>query len=454
MKLGHFVRKASKHAIIDGVKHIKKYYVPQSKIISDRNPLETNCIKAYKKHADATKTYAISSSHVTSYVAASSLSHLLDGWMYLSNSFTALLNGDEGASIHLAYYAELRSAMAILASEGIGVFDEKHVGVFSDKTNGEYPKNYFKGVPPNQTYKRPSARTHVFVWDAMEKWTNSAYKPDPDILKIFSVKGKNFYELMEFFHPTATSLRGVEIVKQWLKDWCFDIRAYRSDRDNRNVVSYRPQRIKDFGNNLDFKQIINELTGFWTAISPIQEDKFSILDLYLLRKLFQGLDSQIPQPKQSYYELVENAFNQLGLHDETMIKLLCSKEQFVNDHIIFTHANTKSTTAIAIIARATLLLRIAVGLVSQLYKSGGMKKEELKFIWENYGLNSGFWTNGEYPEDFDNLWVDVQPHIQDLDNRVNATGADNTIFKIRSDKPEELGYFTQVSRTCLWGISF
>jgi hypothetical protein len=229
MTLGNFVRKAKRDGVIAGVKHIKKYYLSSDKLISINNPLETNPINAIKKHIDTTNSYSISQTNINCFLAASSLSHLLDGWMYLSDSFNALLNGDNGASIHLAYYAELRSAMSILASEGIGVFKNKHLGVFSETINAHYPKN---------------SPTHQFVWDVMEKWTNSKLKPQADILKLFRVRGHNFYDLTQFFHPSATVLVTGDIVKQWFKEWCFDIKSYRSDREMRNEVSYRPQKIK------------------------------------------------------------------------------------------------------------------------------------------------------------------------------------------------------------------
>ncbi len=47
--------------------------------------------------------------------------HAIDGWSYFSRSLSALLSGDPHAARHLAYYAELRASLSILASTGIGV---------------------------------------------------------------------------------------------------------------------------------------------------------------------------------------------------------------------------------------------------------------------------------------------------------------------------------------------
>jgi hypothetical protein len=451
MKLGYFIKNLSKVAVIDGAKHIKKYHLPHNTIIGNRNPLVTNCVKAVNKHADAGSTYSIASTKINSYLAASSLAHLLDGWMYLSNSFHALLNGDEGTSMHLAYYAELRSAMAILASEGMGIFDRKHIGVFSKTTNAEYPTNYFKGAGPNTRYVKPSSPTHVAVWDAMEKWSNSSYKPDSDILRIFKVRGHDFFELTEFFHPGATSVKSVEIVKTWLKEWCLDIRLYRSDREGRNEVSYRPQRISGFNKTLDFGKIISDLSSFWTTLSPSQRDPFSLLDIYLLRKLFSTLHSQLA-PTRPYEELVENSFNQIGLHDQLLVNLLTFQAPFADETLIIREAKGKQSTSLSMIARASLLLRIAVGLVSQIYKSGNITKGELNFVWDHYGVDCGFWKAGGIPEDFETLWTDVSALISDLKVDVNSNGVVNNLASIRERNGMRLNSLSQINRACLWGI--
>ena len=63
---------------------------------------------------------------LASYIAVSAILHCFDGWIYLGNAISALSSGDAHTSHHLAYYAELRAAMSLLAGEGIGVFSNKH----------------------------------------------------------------------------------------------------------------------------------------------------------------------------------------------------------------------------------------------------------------------------------------------------------------------------------------
>lgn len=455
MGLSNHIRRASREAVVDGVRHIKRYHINSNKILSNSNPLVLNSIQSVKKHTDATKSYNISQSKINSFLAASSLSHLLDGWLYLSNAFNAVLNGDEATATHLSYYAELRSAMSILATEGIGVFRDKHVGVYSSTTNGAIPENYFKGAVPNRKYVQPRYTTHTFVWDAMEKWANSAYKPNSEILKIFKVHGRDFHELTEFFHPSVavSNLLTVQTVKDWLKEWCFDIKKYRNDRDSRNESSYRPQRINNFNQTIDFNNIISELDKYWSIISPSGVDKFSLLDKYLLRKLYDTLFSKITTTS-TKHELITGAFTQLGITDNPLFNFLDYQVPFQNDHIIFSQASLRKTTTLSILARATLLLRISVGLVSQLYKDGGIQKDELNFVWNQYGLDGGFWSPGNIYTDFNNLWIDVQSSLDDLKLDIQTLGANANIYEIKSRNPQEIIHFGQINRAGLWGLDF
>lgn len=452
MRLSNHVRNVSREAVVDGVRNIKRYHLRTNKILSERNPLVVNSLSSVKKHTDGTNAYRIKQSNINSFLAASSLSHLLDGWQYLSNAFNAVLNGDEHTAIHLSYYAELRSAMSLLATEGIGVFSNKHIGVYSTNSNGEIPKNYYK---QNGTYVKPQCPTHKFVWDVMEKWNNSAFKPSNEILKIFKVNGKNFYDITEYFHPSTSgsTLLTVQTVKQWLKEWCFDIKQYKNDRENRNEVSYRPQRIINFNQTIDFQSIINNLEKYWSIISPSGVDKFSLLDKYLLRKLFDTLYSKITTTS-TKNDLIVNAFTQLGINDQLLFDFLDYKSPYENDHIIFSQANLRKTTTLSILARATLLLRIAVGLVSQLYKDGGVNKNELNFVWDQYGLDGGFWSVGEIYGDFNNLWSDVQTSIADLKMDINSIGINTDIYSVKNRKPLEIIHFGQINRACLWGFDF
>ena len=88
--------------------------------------------------------------HLSQYIAASCVLHCADGWAYLGKAILAVLRGDPHRSRHFGYYAELRAAMSLLASEGIGVFDKKHAVIDARNSVALFTGNY---------------GTHQFAWD-------------------------------------------------------------------------------------------------------------------------------------------------------------------------------------------------------------------------------------------------------------------------------------------------
>lgn len=457
MLLKDYIQNISREGVVDGVKNIKRYHIASKRILSDNNPLIKNGPKSVINHGDNTRIYNIAQPKINSFLAASSLSHLLDGWIYLSHAFKSILNGDEATAIHLAYYAELRSAMSILATEGLGVFNNQHLGIFSPTSSKEFPVNGYKnkGTPPILTRTAKPYGTHTFTWDAISELSKSPTKLNTEILKIFKVSGKNFLELTQYFHPATagSTILTSTTIKKWLKEWCLDIKMYRGDRDNRNEVSYRPQKIKNFNGRIDFQTILNDLEKYWLIISPSNTDKFDMLDKYLLRKLYSAIYPRLGTltPK---IDLIRDAFNEHGINDEILFKFLDFQSPYSDDHLIFHNANAKKTDAMSILARATLLLRISIGLVSQLYKDGGVSKNELDFVWENYGIESGFWETSNTPSDFTNLWSDIQPSLSDLISDINLPGSRNDLFLIKERQPEAMQNFGQINRACLWGMDF
>lgn len=118
-----------------------------------------------------------------SYVAASSVIHCMDSWSYLARAIEAELSGDFSGARHLAYYAELRAAMSLLASGGIGVFKNKHVSVKADRRCESIAK---------------SGGTHEFVWDALEFWARQSFAAQ-QVLDVIRPGGKPLCDWLTHF---------------------------------------------------------------------------------------------------------------------------------------------------------------------------------------------------------------------------------------------------------------
>ena len=110
---------------------------------------------------DHFRTNSINSIDLCKYVAASIPTHCMDGWGLLGRAIHCVVRGDTNTARHLAYYAELRAAMSLLASAGIGVLNNTHVVIDNNGQAHEFPDH------PDR------CGTHVFTWLALENWSST-----------------------------------------------------------------------------------------------------------------------------------------------------------------------------------------------------------------------------------------------------------------------------------------
>ncbi|ASS48836.1 MAG: hypothetical protein A3D31_06160 [Candidatus Fluviicola riflensis] len=458
----NFIDRASNLPVINGAAKIKSDNLPLGYILDPSNPLVSNSIDAVKNNfLTGIRCVPLSLEQVNTYMAASSLLHSLDGWVYLSHAVESLLKGDNGISIHLAYYAELRASMSFLASEGIGIFDHQHIHVDSSNLIAQDPGvRYYNRQRQRYEYKRVG--THIMVWEAIEKWSTSNVKPiNSEILKVFSVNGKTFEEWVNAF-PYSGTVTGTNVIKQWMKDWNFDVNFFTDDRRMRNEVSYRPQRLNINPPTYTVNEVIKELSSYWDILEPYQTNKFQLLDKHLLRILLQKMYTNLSptiKTNNSLEEIIVDTLNNLGeTHNPSIIDFL---KDVHGTHKIFTEAQNKaldpitnSLNPLSVIARATLMLRISTGNTSLIFKNAGVDKSDLSDLWESYGVENGFWNAGSTPNDFTELWDDIKDHIEDVTSWAISKSPDLSLFQIYDDGaiPNSFNYFKQFHRACLWGI--
>ena len=450
MPLQAFVDSSSGIPIINGAIKVKSDFLPIYQLIAVGNPLSVNSKVAINQHFDPNSTSRLTNDQVNTYLSSSALLHLLDGWTYFSHAIESLLKGDSGIAIHLSYYAELRATLSFLASEGIGIFNSHHFCLTS--------ANRIIENPPVQ-----NSGTHQFTWDVIEKWVNSNIKPNTnDILKVFSVNNKNFEEWSNAF-PYSSPSNSLLIVKNWLKKWNFDVNYFRNDREMRNSVSYRPQRLLNTP-TYSLNTVIENLGSIWELLEPEQNNRFHVLDKYLLRLYLQEIYKNLPgqiRLTNTLESLIIETLNRLGLnHDQSLINFLKDTSQI--SHCLFVEAGkdainptTGMLNAMSVISRSLLMLRISTGNISLIYKKAGITKTELGFLWESFGTENGLWESGGAPSDFETLWEDIKDYIDDTLTLATLYSTDLSLSKIYSEKdmPLPYNYFKQFQRAGLWGIT-
>lgn len=433
-----FVEKASFDVVKEGMVDIKANYFPHHKFLSDENPLRFNTIENVQNHFNQNNPdFEIASSAAKSYLAASSVLHLIDGWHYLSSSINALLSGDITIAIHLAYYAELRATSSFLASEGIGVFNNKH---FCLSIDSEIIKDPY------------SQKTHVFVWNVINKWAESS--KESNILNYFKYNGLSFKDWISFIPHSNSERVSPLFVKEWLTKWCVDIRELEKDRDARNFLSYRPC-FDRLAQHSKLNEIGRTINSFWRILEPNETNRFASIDKYLFSIFLKRIYETIQQAEIDYSmdQLIEETYSNAGKSIDLSLKSILSLN---SEHILLEKAKKKTkednneiTDPFAIISRAILMLRVATGSTSYLLKSANVTKEELKFYINRIGIDGGLWDMEEMPVDFCDLWTDIANLMVDFED--SFFDSDLTLKKL-NDNHFSISTYSQFNRVAVWGL--
>ena len=376
--------------------------------------------------------------HLAQYIAVSTLLHCSDGWSFLGRSINALLNGDEGTALHLAYYAELRAAMSLLATQGIGAFDKRHFLIDGSNSVTAFPER---------------APTHVFVWDCVEAWaqTNHAANLLGEIIVPFEIKLSSW----------ASPLGAAPIIRlsgqEWLKEWGMDLARFKDDRNARNTTSYRPTGL-EFSNNGSVETATSFVRSMWSILRPTGSTGFGNLDKFLLRSLLDLRIKGVYGPAklgQADHQRIAQAMithrgGTVGNAAPVIRNFLLRSISAVEPEIL-QFSSKQSTTSndwhLSVISRSALLLRLATGATRRLFDQAGVQMTETAFWRDALGERKGLWPSGSAPDPMSDLWVDVEDGLRDFEEfeaRDPAERSHYNLSRMFSSSVSELGKFERI----------
>lgn len=322
------------------------------------------------------------------YIAASIPLHVADGWLYLARAFESVRSGDRNTAVHLAYYAELRAGMSLLASEGVGVFNNRHVAIgpaFAPTVWGSKSK-----------------RTHIATWKLLGSWAKDPVRV-MTILTAIEVESRT---ISDWFDAASVRLRKSAVAQEWLTAWSIDLKYFERDRGFRNNISYRPSKISpDEYKEIDSSgEVIDPIFRTWDALEPLSEWGGAAIDLLLLQRALTRAHKRFPKESWADFLLrLEGSASSVLRNKLTDLSMM--------EHYVFNWAadrSRKNPPPQAVLARATLLLRIASGVCARRLTEAGVTKQEMKFWWSRFGEDGGLWSNHVDQDSFaDLLWPDV-----------------------------------------------
>ncbi len=380
---------------------------------------------------------------LSEYIAASTITHCLDGWSFLGRAAAADLQGDPNVARHLGYYAELRAAMSLLATEGIGVFNNVHAVL-----NGRSRCECFG-----------ASYTHDFTWEAFDYWAST---PDAASLLFGIIKpgGLRISEWLKHFGVGSSFL-----AREWLTQWGLDLKRLKDDRESRNIVSYRPTAFSSSGAT-SVNEAIEAIAGFWRACEPSGSSRFAPMDRHLVRSaLVLAFKTSIRRTPKQAPKMFEAQIDRMLHHispgemaEKQWKEFLTSRDNGDIPQLLMDANSTDNVFHVRhskqVMARAALLLRTATGSVQALIQSAtNVRRADLEFWWGRLGEDRGLWHDGSTVVDFVDLWTDIREAILDLEKwTLSPPSGDVSYNKLWQECSKAAITVGTTERVGLWGL--
>lgn len=377
------------------------------------------------------------------YVAGSSIVHCFDGWSYLGRALDANLAGDPDTARHLGYYAELRAAMSLLATGGVGVFKNKHVIVSRD----------------GRCEILRAGGTHDFTWQALQYW---AGRPSGTgaVLNAIQPGGLPLSEWLSQFSAGVNFL-----ATKWLLQWGLDLSRLSEDRNARNIASYRPTAFTSPGPR-SISDTLDSVCDFWEMCDPGAAGGFPILDRYLLRRsieiAFRSAHAHKRTRRQAtkmYERQVQSMMNSVtptDLTSERWERFLNYTDLDTTPRIISDASRSDSPSSLnhsqQVISRAALLLRVATGAVSSLIEQVVTVGNELDFWWHTPAVRRRMWPADNPPDRFTDLWADVADARNVTKDWLDDVGNAASHHQLWAEAAPAAATLATSERVALWGL--
>lgn len=329
---------------------------------------------------------AVSGADMLEVIAVRGPLHAIDGWSYLGRAFSSLMSGQAHAARHLSYYAELRAALSILASSGIGIFNRRNAVVDA------------AGV----VHILSDHATHDMAWLALAEW--SGRPPSMErLIKPIQLAGASLLEPFREFFPTQI----LTAAGQLMFNWGFDLHQGTADRDQRNWSSYQPTALGPILTSPE--QDAEFLRMFWSACRPNGVE----LERHLLRIVLEtearSHNLEVSDYEHSYARLQDSAKVVVPFDFLTRVN-----EPVDHDFIIHLANNSMPAPPYAMMCRAGLLLRLATGMAEENLRAAGVSPDQhFNNWWQEFGVNHGLWRPGRPPENTADLWDDIDLALEE-----------------------------------------
>ena len=386
----------------------------------------------------------LTEAQMTELVAACGPNHCMDGWGYLSRSVSALVARDGHSAKHMAYYAQLRAAMSILAISGVGIFNCLNICV---DANGAIHKL------EDNTENQSGRNTHSIVWPALDAWlridANAAR-----FLTAITLHGSNLKDALDSIWPNR---QPASIVVPLINAWALDLDIASRHHEQRNISSYSPHDLNEIP--CSFQDEMDFLSEMWNALEPSVPNGFVQLDNHMLRRMFQMVhqqDNSAMAPADRVLLANSSVASRYGELEPTLqqavpVAFLLDESGAVEPQI-FQLASTDGSTPRAMISRAVLLLRAATAMNVLTLNEAGFSQDrtEIRPWLDPLLIHRGIVAAGELPDRMADLWDSTRFAVEDFQTSLaDCSYEPHDFFAANLNGTPDV---TQLERAAMWGI--
>lgn len=375
------------------------------------------------------------------FFAAASILHLEDGYSYAGRSIGALLRGDRGCAGHMAYYAELRAALSLLAANGVLTLNAV---VFALGRDGSLER------------AAPGLGTHRLAWRLLDHWTRrtAAFDLLGDALRPFGVPLRDWLEAAA---APGLAAPAQATAQHWLRAWSLDLQRMDADHVARNRLSYTPTRLYPRPAFAPEPFVVQT----WRLLEPAPGNPFAAFDRHLLHAIVGFIvATTVRESAELRAEEVEAGFAGdspaalAAAPDEALERYIASAraragpgpwEGFLRnagEAPLVRFAATRSDNPWCLLSRALILLRVAAGAVRNGMRSAGVIGAPELAAWAHALALERSLVNTAV-DDLHDLWEDIEVALDHLADRT-APGPDTHSMLRRLETSE---------RVALWAVA-
>lgn len=408
------LKRSSSSAIVDHSKWVKRY-LKRGCWLAKNNVYRKDPIRRICKYQNPTNSRDIK--HLGEYIATSAPIHLFDGWKYLGQALHAHVLGHNGLAIHLAYYAELRATISLLATQGIGIFDNQH-----------YVVEDLKKIHCTSNSNQRGKGTHVATWLYFEWWVNqtTSSRLFSDMIKVRSEPLDSWIGSM----PVSKSWNPV--ARELMLQFGLDLKHMYNDRHDRNAASYRPS-FAQINNTTTLAERIQFLLELVRGMERSGEG--FVLDDFILRtalkNAYSSVKGRLPiDDPHDYASEISRVVALMSTSDESeahLYNFLSPAHNEEEDPMFIREASQIGTQnhprkQFQVLSRAVLLLRVATGSVRHFLYESDITFGDFEFWWKAVGVDIGLWGKAFDVEQVSDSWVDVSEALYDIEKWLLSGG--------------------------------